>query len=226
LDPIVQQQRRLSYLSKADLVALTVRDMIRSGELPPGSVLRQRDVAQRLGVSPTPVREALQRLEAEGFVVSEAHRGAMVVRSEDWRLYENALIRAALESLAAQLAAEKATLADLAEMERINEELAAVTDPDLAVQLNRRFHFRIYEASGSTVMLAQLNLLWRTLDGGPRVERPISESVAQHREILQALRLGDGAAVAERTRRHILEAFPRPPEARQPSQEGHVPSGV
>jgi DNA-binding GntR family transcriptional regulator len=207
----LQEQRLVNYLSKADLVALALKDMIRSGELSPGSILRQRDVAEKLGVSPTPVREALQRLESEGFVVSEAHRGAMVVRSEDSRLYENALIRAALESLAAQLAAEKATADDLAEIEAINEELARTTDPGLAVSLNRRFHFRIYDAAGSTVMLAQLNLLWLTLEGGPRVERPLSESVAQHREIVEAVRRGDGEAAAHRTRRHILEAFPRPP---------------
>jgi DNA-binding GntR family transcriptional regulator len=208
----MQEQRRVNYLSKGDLVALALKDMIRSGELAPGSILRQRDVAEKLGVSPTPVREALQRLESEGFVVSEAHRGAMVVRSEDSRLYENALIRAALESLAAQLAAAKATADDLAEIEAINEELARSADPALAVSLNRRFHFRIYDAAGSTVMLAQLNLLWLTLEGGPRVERALSESVAQHRDILEALRRGDGEAAAQRTSRHILEAFPRPVE--------------
>jgi DNA-binding GntR family transcriptional regulator len=205
---------RLDYRSKADLVAGALKDMIRGGQLPPGSVLRQRDVAERLGVSPTPVREALQRLEAEGFVVSEAHRGTMVVRSEDSRLYENALIRAALESLAAELAAERASLSDLAEIEDINEQLSETTDSALAVALNRRFHFRIYEAAGSTVMLAQLNLLWLTLDGGPRVERPLAESVAQHREILRALRVGEPAVAAQRTRRHILEAFPKPVAAR------------
>jgi DNA-binding GntR family transcriptional regulator len=215
-----ERERRVDYRSKADLVALTLKDMIRSGELAPSSVLRQRDIAERLGVSPTPVREALQRLEAEGFVVSEAHRGAMVVRSEDSRLYENALIRAALESLAAQLAAERAALRDLVELEETNEALAGETDPDLAVALNRRFHFGIYEAAGSTVILAQLNLLWLTLDGGPRVERPLSESVAQHRAILDALRRGDGEAAGDLTRRHILEAFPRPSELHEPSGSG------
>jgi DNA-binding GntR family transcriptional regulator len=218
------QRRRLNYRSKADLVALALKDMIRSGEAPPGSVLRQRDVAEKLGVSPTPVREALHRLEAEGFIVSEAHRAAMVVRSEDSRLYENALIRGALESLAGQLAAEKATPDDLAEIQQINEELAGTTNQDLAVELNRRFHFRIYEAAGSTVMLAQLNLLWLTLDGGPRVERPLSESVAQHRAIVEALRFGDGPAAADRIRRHILEAFPKPAEARKPSGSRSTPS--
>src|SRR6202030_4696543 len=93
------------YLSKSDIVARGIRELIQNGELQAGSVLRQRDLADRFRVSPTPVREALRQLETEGFVTNELHRGATVARAEDAMLQENQLIHAQLESLAAELAA-------------------------------------------------------------------------------------------------------------------------
>lgn len=197
------------YRSKTDLVATAIKEMIHSGELEPGSTLRQRDVAEKLGVSPTPVREALRQLEAEGFVVYTAHSSAVVVRSEDATLYENALIRAALEALGTEIATRKATEDDLAELEAVNEEFA-VADGSEAKALNRSFHFRIYEFAQSPVLKAQLNLLWRTLDGGPRVTRSQAESAAQHREIIAAMRAGDDAKAGELVRHHILDVAPKP----------------
>lgn len=200
----------MQYRSKTDLVAAEIRSLISSGELGPGAVLRQRDLAERLGVSPTPVREALRRLEAEGFVVTQPHRGASVVRSEDARLNENALIRAALEGLAAQLAAGRIDDEQLSQIERLHNELADATDDERRLELNRRLHFAVYSAAGSPVMLAQLRLLWRMLDGGPRVDRPLEESVAQHAQLIEALRARDGERAAAITRHHILSAYHLP----------------
>jgi DNA-binding GntR family transcriptional regulator len=197
----------ITYRSKTDLVAEALKGMIHSGELAPGSVLRQRDVAEQLGVSPTPVREAFRRLEAEGFIVTEAHRAAVVVRSENTRIYENAIIRAALEGLGAKLAAASITEDDLAELEGINRRLAKARDPSVIGSLNREFHFRIYEITHSPVLLAQLNLLWRTLGEGPPVDRPLSESVEHHRRIIEALRARDGEQAGAITSQHIVEAF-------------------
>jgi len=196
----------VQYQSKSDLVADALRRMIESGDLEPGTHLRQRDVADMLGVSPTPVREAFRRLEGEGYIVTEPHRASVVVRSEDSRLYENALIRAALESLGASLAAQYVTPDAIGELEALNRQLAESTDTETARIANRRFHFRIYELTGSPVLLAQLNLLWRTLGNGPHVDRPLEESVRQHHEIIDALRKKDGDKAAAATSRHILEA--------------------
>jgi DNA-binding GntR family transcriptional regulator len=196
----------VNYLSKSDVVAQGIREMIHSGELAPGDVLRQRDLAKRFEVSPTPVREALRELEAEGFITSELHRGAVVVRPEDARLFENFLIRANLESLAAGLAAQKVTPKDLEEITVIFEELRRLDGHDgRRSTLNRRFHFRIYEAARSPTLLSLLNLLWRALDGGPRVSRPHEVSDQQHYALLQALRRGDSNAAAEFIRLHIME---------------------
>jgi DNA-binding GntR family transcriptional regulator len=196
----------VQYQSKSDLVADALRRMIETGDLGPGTHLRQRDVAEMLGVSPTPVREAFRRLEGEGFIVTEPHRSSVVVRSEDSRLYENALIRAALEGLGASLAADHVTPEAIAELEELNRQVAASPDTEAAQTANRLFHFRIYELTGSPVLLAQLNLLWRTLGSGPHVDRPLEESVRQHQQIIEALRAKDGDKAADATRHHILEA--------------------
>ena len=95
------------YVSKTDLVAALIRELVITGELAPGEQLRQRDLAQRFGVSQTPVREAMRRLESEGLLICDTHRGFTVVAPDVGRVEENFQIRAALESLGASLAARK-----------------------------------------------------------------------------------------------------------------------
>lgn len=199
----------MNFQSKSDIVADAIRDMIQRNELEPGKVLRQRDLAERFGVSPTPVREALQRLEAEGFVSSELHRGATVVRPEEARIAENFLIRESLEGLATRLAAKKITQEQLDELDELNARLSqlAPDDPQRFV-LNREFHFSIYRAADSPMLNALLNLLWRSLNGGPGHGRPTGEAVAQHTEILAALRAGDAELAAEHARTHIETGMP------------------
>lgn len=199
------------YRSKTDLVASAIKEMIHSGKLEPGAELRQRDIADLLGVSPTPVREALRRLEGEGFLLSHPHSSTVVVRAEDRALYENAQIRAALESLGTELAAEKATEENIRGLEEINRELEDAVG-EAAVNLNRQFHFRIYEIAASPVLLAQLRLLWQMLDGGPRVERSPQESAEQHWQIIKKIRNRDSEQAGELVRRHILDAVPEPEE--------------
>ena len=101
------------YVSKTDMVAALIREQIITGELPAGEQLRQRDLAQRFQVSQTPVREAMRRLESEGLVIGDTHRGFTVVEPDDGPVEENFQIRAALESLGASLAARKIDAAGL-----------------------------------------------------------------------------------------------------------------
>lgn len=204
---MIRRQVNDEYRSKTDLVEYALKNMIRSGELEPGTALRQRDIAERLGVSPTPVREALRRLEGEGFLLSQPHTSTVVVRSEDRALYENAQIRAALEGLGTELAAKKATEEEIEELEEINREFAGSVG-EAAAELNRQFHFRIYEIAASPVLQTQLRLLWRMLDGGPRIARAVDESASQHREIIEALRENNPDEAGDLVRRHILEAAP------------------
>jgi DNA-binding GntR family transcriptional regulator len=207
---VATRRVQAEYRTKTDLVASAIKDMIHSGELEPGATLRQRDIADQLGVSPTPVREALRRLEAEGYVLYQTHSSAVVVRSEDAAVYENALIRAVLESLGTRLATRKVTPGDIEDLEKINEEFLGAGDRETAVALNRAFHFRIYEIAASPVLRAQLNLLWRMLDGGPRVDRPREVSYRQHGEIIEAMRASEAERAGELVRHHILELVPVP----------------
>src|SRR5262249_23628274 len=106
---------RGKYVSKSDMVTDVLRELITDRWLSPGTPLRQRNLAQQFEVSYTPVREALRRLESEGLVASDVHRGATVARTESTELEENYRILAALEALAGSFASAKMTDDDLAE---------------------------------------------------------------------------------------------------------------
>jgi DNA-binding GntR family transcriptional regulator len=194
-----------SYVSKTDMVAALIRELIITGDLAAGEQLRQRDLAQRFQVSQTPVREALRRLESEGLVIGDTHRGFTVVEADEGSREENFQIRAALESLGASLAAAKIDAAGVERLEQLNAQMQAVGDDDARyAELNREFHFTLYEYAHSPLLMSLMRLLWASLHGGPRVLRTRAESVRQHQGILNALRAGDANAAAALTHRHIM----------------------
>jgi DNA-binding GntR family transcriptional regulator len=197
----------VSYVSKTDMVAALIRELIITGELTAGQQLRQRDLAQRFGVSQTPVREAMRRLESEGLVIGDTHRGFSVVMPDDGPVEENFQIRAALESLGASLAARKIDEAGLAELEQLNQRMRAMGEDDPRyAELNREFHFTLYHYSRSPLLMSLMRLLWASLHGGPQVLRTHAESARQHDAILAALRAGDADAVSALTYQHIMGA--------------------
>src|SRR5438552_7594072 len=110
--------------TKADEIALLIEEAIVSGELEPGSVLRQEQLSAQYAVSRTPVREALRRLAALGLVSFEANRGFRVRTLSREEMWEAFLLRAELESLITSVAAEKMTQADLAELEHAQKRVA------------------------------------------------------------------------------------------------------
>ena len=197
------------YVSKTDLVAALIRELVITGELAAGEQLRQRDLAQRFGVSQTPVREAMRRLESEGLVVCDTHRGFTVAAPELGPVEENFQIRAALESLGASLAARKVDAAGLARLRDLNDQIRALPEHDPSyAELNREFHFTVYEYARSPLLLSLMRLLWASLHGGPRVTRTHAESARQHDQILAALADGDAAGASARTYQHIMGADP------------------
>ncbi|MDX6410689.1 MAG: hypothetical protein QOE91_205 [Gaiellaceae bacterium] len=193
------------YSSKGDIVTDALRDMIVRGELTPGTLLRQRQLAQRFEVSPTPVREALRRLESEGLVSYDVHRGSRVARLDMEEQEENLRVLAALEPLATSLAAEKLTDTDLDEIKVLERQIAecAADDPALKT-LNREFHFRIYECARSPLLLSLMRLLWRSFPRGPQAWRPHAESVDQHAQLVAALAARDGERASKITEEHVL----------------------
>ena len=193
------------YVSKTDLVVALIRELVITGELAAGEQLRQRDLAQRFGVSQTPVREAMRRLESEGLVVCDTHRGFTVAAPELGPVEENFQIRAALESLGASLAARKVDAAGLARLRDLNDQIRALPEHDPSyAELNREFHFTVYEYARSPLLLSLMRLLWASLHGGPKVARTHAESARQHEVIVAALRAADPAAAAAGTYQHII----------------------
>ena len=199
------ERARAKYVSKSDMVADVLRELITDRQLSPGTPLRQRDLAEQFDVSYTPVREALRRLESEGLVVTDVHRGATVAHTESEELEENYRILAALEALAGSLALAKMTDGDLAEIEALYREVAACRpDDERLAELNRQFHFRVYECARSPMLLLLMRLLWRSFPDGPQAGLPHQESVRQHAELVSALKERDEERVAAIIRDHIL----------------------
>ena len=193
------------YISKSDLVTDALRELITDRQLSPGTPLRQRDLAEQFDVSYTPVREALRRLEAEGLVARDVHRGATVAGTEPEELAENYRILAALEALAGTLAVPKISDGDIAEVEELYQQVAACDPGDERLAgLNRRFHFRIYECARSPMLLLLMRLLWRSFPAGPQAGRPHAESVRQHAQLIEALKRRDEDQVAAVIREHVL----------------------
>jgi DNA-binding GntR family transcriptional regulator len=126
-------------------VAERLRREIMSGQLAPGAALRQKAICERFGVSTTPVREAFAALQRDGLLVGDPHRGVVVFRPSVEDLRENYEMRIALESLAAEKAAEHITDADLADLDALLAHLHETTEPLEYFRINGLFHARIYE---------------------------------------------------------------------------------
>jgi DNA-binding GntR family transcriptional regulator len=215
------------YVSKSDLVADELREMISDGELSSGVSLRQRDLAKRFGVSSTPVREAIRRLESEGLIDVDPHKGARVTDPSLEVLEENYRILAALESLAGWLAAEKITDQEFAEIERLHGRLADDKLPEARrKELNRRFHFRLYECARSPTLLLLMRLLWRSFPSGPQAGRPREESYRQHQALIDALLRRDPDRVAAVIEDHVLGSITHARRTRDLSRADPDPSGV
>lgn len=138
-----------------------------SGELAPGQPIRQDSIAQRLGVSRVPLREALKTLEAEGQVVYQPHRGYSVAELSLRDLLEVYRMRQLLEAEAATVATERFTDTDLARIAdaQLDVEKAADSDDLVAmIAANRRFHFALLEPSGMPRLLRVVRTLWDATD--------------------------------------------------------------
>jgi len=189
------------FESKAAFIARAIRSWIVSGELEEGASLKQRDLAKLFGVSPTPVREALSRLEAEGYVANRLHQGA-VVRDVRDRVDENWRLRAHLEPLATQLAVPNVTDEDVTEIRRRAAAFAAA-GPDEAPQRNVEFQLYLYERSNSPVLVRFINELWQTIDLEPTTLRQHEASVEEHAAIVEAVAERDVERASELVREHI-----------------------
>ena len=180
---------------------------IRGGTLQPGARLTETEIAARLGVSRTPVREAIRRLESDGLVSHRPRAGAIVRRldhAETMELYE---MRCVLEGTAARLAAGAAGEAKLVELEAINTEMAAATEEGKRAALNRQFHDALARAARNRFLLRSAGAVSSALMVlGPStmsLSDRAGDAVREHAGILAAIRARDGVEAEALMRAHI-----------------------
>jgi DNA-binding GntR family transcriptional regulator len=197
--------------SRADFVYDSLRDAIWDGRIAAGERVREEEIARNLGVSRTPVREALQRLQQRGLLVFGAGRGLIVAQLSPHQVMQLYAMREILEGSAARFAAQHATETDIAILYRLQRELAnAAPDAMVLVTLNRRFHQAIYEAAHNQYLLQTLNILHDSLallhNTTFRVPRRRSESDEEHRRIVAAIEQRDPDRAEKTARVHIRQA--------------------
>ena len=192
-------------------VAERLRSRIFAHELPPGGWIDEQALASENGISRTPLREALKVLAAEGLVVLKPRRGCYVTELSEQDIDEVFPVMALLEGRVAEEAARRATSADFAHLAAIHEELerhAAANDADRFFEANQRFHAALQTIAGNRY-LAQLiddarKVIKLTRRDSLRLEGRLKQSLAEHRAILEALRLKDADLAGQRMRDHLL----------------------
>ena len=186
-------------------------DAILEGRLLPGQRLREIELASALGVSRTPVREALWRLEVQG-LVAHAPRKGMVIRSlEHQEVTELYLMREVLEGTAAGLAARHASQAEVLTLdEMVIDDADRLEDPDALARSNKVFHEALYRAAHNRYLLQLLGGLRASMSvlgrSSLHVEGRPAAALAEHREIVQAIAAHDPETAEAAARKHIRAA--------------------
>lgn len=195
--------------SRVELAYTTIRERIIDGSYGPGYRLVLDELAREIGSSPVPVREAIRRLEAEGYVEFQRHVGARVASFDEHEFVQAVQVVAVLEGYATALCAPHMRRADIARAGKINERMrAALTDID-PVQfsaLNREFHFLIYDRCPNTHVRSLLEAQWSRLDTIRRsvfafIPGRALSSVAEHAEIIDLIAMGAPAEQVEQVAR-------------------------
>ena len=199
--------------SLRDMVYDDIRDAILSGALAPGQRVKERDVAEQMGISTTPVKEALRRLEQEGLVVSQPRRGAIVSTLVEIPVEEIEEMRGALEAMAARLAATRMTDAELVRLQAIVDEMTRLTlemrEPQTRIEDVSVFHQLIREGSRNAFIARFVD----TLTPFERVHRPeyldpdeARRILLEHQAIAAALVARDAATAQSLMAEHFAVA--------------------
>ena len=195
-------------MTKTELALELLRERIRSGELAPGQRLAIDDLTRLLGMSATPIREALRLLQADRLVDYRPHHGVVVTETPPEATAEIYRLRTVLEPLAAEQAVRNLSPGRLKELERLHTEHRAAVASGRGKQIadrNAAWHWALYESANSLYLNDFIRRLWegfpwRTMWALPgRAEL----SLREHDAMMETVRAGDGAATAELMREHI-----------------------
>jgi DNA-binding GntR family transcriptional regulator len=188
-----------------------ILEAIDTGVYRPGDRLVESELADRLGVSRTPVREALQRLETQSLLARDG-RSLIVASLDHNQMAELYVVRAELEGLAARLAAKHATSEEKRVLQdMVDEDRKIVNDPNALARANRRFHKQIHLASHNRFLVQQLDLLHRSMalmaTTSLAAEGRGEVAMQEHQDIVDAIVDGDQTKAYEALRHHISVAF-------------------
>jgi DNA-binding GntR family transcriptional regulator len=189
-------------------VAELLRQRIFKRELEPGSWIDEMKIAEEYGISRTPLREALKVLAAEGLVTMKVRRGAYVTEVSDSDLADVYHLLSLLESDAAGVVAQRATDAQIKELQALHKDLeAAVGNREKFFAINERFHMRLLEIAGNRwrdQMVADLRKVMKLNRHNSLLKAGrIQESLAEHRAIVEALSKRDAKATVKRMQEHF-----------------------
>ena len=198
------------YLPLRDVVFNTLRQAILKGELEPGERLMEIQLSERLGVSRTPIREAIRKLELEGLVLMIPRKGAEVAKISETSLREVLEVRRSLEELAAEMACQRIGERELLDLEEAEEAFAEAIingEPMEIAESDEHYHDLIYQATGNSRLVQILNNL-REQMYRYRLEYIKDEDkrqilVVEHEHILQALKNHDIQDAKSAVRGHI-----------------------
>jgi DNA-binding GntR family transcriptional regulator len=199
------------YNTKSDFAYTVVREKILSGEFAPGQVLNQATLARTIGISTTPLREALRRLKSENLVDLDAHRDARVTELTAEEARDLLELRRSLDPLAAALAAERRTKADIKDIrDAANVEPLRHGFGVEELEAHRRFHRAIYRASHNDLLIGTLDGLWDKADRYRRVglvgehgHEERDRKADEHRRLVDCVVAGDTEGAAAVMHRHI-----------------------
>lgn len=198
----------VEYLSKKDLAKRTVLDGIRMGRYKPGQRLLQNEIAEDLGLSSTPVREALAELMSSGVLVHETHRGMRVAALDAERLRKIYVARKAVERETIRIALDHVddqTLSTLRSLMQKMRRHQRSKQYELLVTADELFHLTIFEASQNPYLIAAIRNLWNSF---PRyliwnIADRVACSMAEHEAIFAALEARDARALVAAADRHL-----------------------
>lgn len=194
-------------MTAADHVANDLRVRILQGDLPAGARLNQASIAEQLGVSRIPVRDALQHLQTEGLVTMQGRSGAVVTTMSTADLQEIYELTEALEPLACRLATPNAGRAELLRMQHFHEVMMGLTDKVEWLDANARFHGTLYRSCHRPRLVEMLSGLRSLKDRYLLLYLDIAENTEQlhdqHARLIDAVQSRDLAAVEEVTLEHL-----------------------
>lgn len=198
------------YLPLRDVVFNTLRQAILRGELKPGERLMEIQLANKLGVSRTPIREAIRKLELEGLVLMIPRKGAEVAEITEKSLRDVLEVRRALEELAVQLACEKITKEEIRELERVAKEFQQVvksSDITEIAEVDVCFHDIIYTATDNQRLIQLLNNLreqmYRYRVEYLKRDGVFPQLIAEHEAIIRHIENNEKEKATEVMCRHI-----------------------